>query len=267
MVRGVVTEDRQATRERIVRAARRLLGESGRDAVTTRSVSAAAGVQPPTIYRLFGDKDGLLDAVALHGLLPYLAQKSGRGDSADPIADLSRAWDLHVQFGFTEPACYVLAFGEPRHSAAARDEAITRLTSLIERVAAAGRLRTSIERATAIMHSGGVGLVMTQLAIPPAERDPTVPQAMWTTVRAAIVADHTPPPADTDGDALARHAGALRQSLPVAAPPVAVGGPLSPGEHALLVEWLTRLADAPTPPPAERDRATRRTPGRAGAGT
>ncbi|WP_338419811.1 TetR family transcriptional regulator [Streptomyces klenkii] len=32
--------------------------------MTTRAVAAAAGVQAPAIYRLFGDKDGLLEAVA-----------------------------------------------------------------------------------------------------------------------------------------------------------------------------------------------------------
>jgi AcrR family transcriptional regulator len=49
--------------------------------VTTRSVALAAGVQPPTIYRLFGDKDGLLDAVAEHGFAHYAANKR----PADPI--------------------------------------------------------------------------------------------------------------------------------------------------------------------------------------
>ena len=44
--------------------AARLLREQGAAAVTTRAVAMAAGVQAPTIYRLFGDKDGLLDAVA-----------------------------------------------------------------------------------------------------------------------------------------------------------------------------------------------------------
>lgn len=242
MVRGVATEDRQATRERIIQAAGRLLGEAGRDAVTTRSVSAAAGVQPPTIYRLFGDKDGLLDAVALHGLLPYLEQKSALGRSDDPVADLARAWELHIEFGFTEPACYVLAFGEPfpGRAAAARNEAISRLTALIERVAAVGRLRTSVERATAVMHAGGVGVVMSQLVIPPAQRDPGVPPAMWATVRAEIIADRASKPKTraADADALARHAGGLRQALPPEG-----DGPLSPAERALLVEWLGRLAD------------------------
>src|ERR1700677_3669653 len=51
------------TRENLVEVAARLLREQGAAAVTTRAVALAAGVQAPAIYRLFGDKDGLLDAV------------------------------------------------------------------------------------------------------------------------------------------------------------------------------------------------------------
>jgi AcrR family transcriptional regulator len=42
--------------EKVLEAAARLLSSGGVDAVSTRAVAAAAGVQPPTIYRQFGDK-------------------------------------------------------------------------------------------------------------------------------------------------------------------------------------------------------------------
>ncbi len=45
-------------RDRILQAAARLLAEGGREAVSTRAVSSAAGVQAPTIYRQFGDMQG-----------------------------------------------------------------------------------------------------------------------------------------------------------------------------------------------------------------
>ena len=66
----------KSTRDRIVEAAAGLLTEDGREAVSTRAVSAAARVQAPTIYRLFGDKQGLLDAVASHGFASYLRGKT-----------------------------------------------------------------------------------------------------------------------------------------------------------------------------------------------
>jgi len=93
---------RDATRERIVETAAELLARGGREAVTTRAVATAAGVQPPTIYRLFGDKVGLLDAVTEHGFRAYLADKGVA--SADPVADLRSGWDLHVGFGLANPA-------------------------------------------------------------------------------------------------------------------------------------------------------------------
>ena len=80
------------TRERIIAAAIALLSEGGREAVSTRSVSAAAGVQAPTIYRLFGDKQGLLDAVAAHGFAAYLSSKVAHKPGADPVEDLRTGW-------------------------------------------------------------------------------------------------------------------------------------------------------------------------------
>jgi AcrR family transcriptional regulator len=60
-------------RAQIVEVAAGLLASGGRDAVSTRAVAAAAGTQAPTIYRLFGDKDGLLAAVLEYGFATYLS--------------------------------------------------------------------------------------------------------------------------------------------------------------------------------------------------
>ena len=80
----------ESTRDRIIRSAATLLADGGRDAVTTRSVSAAADVQSPAIYRHFGDMSGLLDAVAEHGFARYLAEKGALPPSGDPVEDLRR---------------------------------------------------------------------------------------------------------------------------------------------------------------------------------
>jgi len=66
---------RDRTRAQLVQVAEKLLATQGPDAVTTRSVALAAGVQAPAIYRLFGDKNGLLGAVVEHGFASYLARK------------------------------------------------------------------------------------------------------------------------------------------------------------------------------------------------
>ena len=44
--------------------------------MTTRGVAEAAGVQAPAIYRFFGDKDGLLEAVAEHVMATYVSAKA-----------------------------------------------------------------------------------------------------------------------------------------------------------------------------------------------
>src|SRR6476620_4467363 len=108
---------RDATRERIVETAAELLAGGGREAVTTRAVAAAAGVQPPTIYRLFGDKVGLLDAVAEHGFQAYLRQKGERPAAGDPVEELRAGWDLHVGFGLANPGLYALMYGDPQPGA------------------------------------------------------------------------------------------------------------------------------------------------------
>jgi AcrR family transcriptional regulator len=57
-----------------VSAGVQLLATGGRNAVTTRAVSATAGVQPPTIYRQFGDMQGLLGVVARETLAVHVRE-------------------------------------------------------------------------------------------------------------------------------------------------------------------------------------------------
>ena len=79
---------RDRTRAQLVEVAAGLLATEGPDVVTTRSVALAVGVQAPTIYRLFGDKSGLLDAIVKHGFASYLAAKHPVGTDADPVQGL-----------------------------------------------------------------------------------------------------------------------------------------------------------------------------------
>jgi AcrR family transcriptional regulator len=55
--------DREATRERILQAARTLFGEQGYEQVTVRMISAAADVNIALVGRYFGSKAGLFGAV------------------------------------------------------------------------------------------------------------------------------------------------------------------------------------------------------------
>src|ERR687892_105778 len=95
-ISGKTASKGAGTRSRIVRAAAGFLAEGGREAVSTRAVAAAAGVQAPTIYRQFGDMRGLLDEVASYGFSTYLRDKTRRKQAEDPVEDLRQGWDLHV---------------------------------------------------------------------------------------------------------------------------------------------------------------------------
>ncbi len=65
-------------------------------------------MQAPAIYRLFGDKDGLLEAVAEHVMDGYVAEKSAHvaATEIDPVEDLRAGWTSHVEFGLANPALF-----------------------------------------------------------------------------------------------------------------------------------------------------------------
>src|ERR1700727_1929534 len=109
-----LASSRDRTRAQLVEVAAELLATEGPDAVTTRSVALAAGVQAPTIYRLFGDKNGLLDAVVEHGFATYLAGKPPADPDGAPLQGLRAGWDLHVGFGLANPALFRLMLTAPR---------------------------------------------------------------------------------------------------------------------------------------------------------
>jgi AcrR family transcriptional regulator len=225
---------RDRGRAELVDVAAHLLASGGPDALTTRAVAAAAGVQAPTLYRLFGDKDGLLDAVAEHVFTSYVSAKAAgvpTGPVTDALAELRAGWDTHIGFGLANPALMSL-LSEPgrgrRSPAVARG--IEVLRARVHRVAVAGRLRVPEQRAVDLVHSIGTGVVLTLLAQPADARDLGLADAGWDAVVAAIATD--PPTAPVAGPAAP--AIALRAGVD----DLAV---LTERERGLLVEWLDRV--------------------------
>ncbi|GAA4374383.1 TetR/AcrR family transcriptional regulator [Actinomadura verrucosospora] len=221
-------------RERILAATAELLAEGGREAVSTRAVGVAAGVQAPTIYRLFGDKGGLLDAVAAEGFAAYLAAKAGPRPDADPVDDLRAGWDEHVEFGLANPALYMLMC-EPRPGRAPAPAAVAGfeiLSARIRRIAEAGRLRAGEERAVRLVHAAGSGTTLALIAMPEGDRDPGLSVMAREAVITAITTDAPVPAAPGPVGA----AIALRAALPQA---VALTEP----ERGLMREWLDRITD------------------------
>ncbi len=222
------------TRERILTAAARMVAVAGVDALTTRAVAAAAGCQAPTIYRLFGDKQGLLDAVAERVLATYAAQTLHKPPLKDVLEDLRCAWDEHVAFGLAHPAVYRLMTaasrsGQPSPAATMGLEALRRR---VWRVAQAGLLKVSEERAVSLIHAAGTGTVTVLLETHHDRRDPGLSLIAREAVMAAILAVR-PPKATSDG---AQLASALRTRIRDTAI-------LTPGERLMMDELLARLSN------------------------
>lgn len=230
-------------RERIVTAAVKLLEKEGPDAVSTRAVAAAAGMQPPAIYRIFGDKEGLLEAVAERGYEQFLESKRVQFAAApqDPVEDLRCGWDLVVEFGVTRPELFTLMNRATGRSAdSAHRAGLEILHGRVRRLAAGGWLRVDEELAAQIIQATGQGAVSTWHATPESVRDPALLTILRESMVAAVTRAESALPAAETGPAAA--ARALRAALPDDS------DILSAAEQHLLREWLTRLAGDTTEP-------------------
>lgn len=215
-----------------MRTAAALLNEQGVDAVTTRAVAQAAGLQPPAIYRLFADKDALLDAVVQHVYAEFVDAKkaSAEEDEADPVAALHAGWRTYIEFGLANPAAFALA-ADPlgARGVPALRRGLEVLAARVHRIAAAGRLRVDERHAVDLIHAAGTGVLVTLLGQPPERRDPGIADTIYAAIMGAILTS-TPALPTHDTAAAVTAFRALAPRLPQ----------LSPSEAALLDEWLRR---------------------------
>ncbi|SIS04066.1 TetR/AcrR family transcriptional regulator [Williamsia sterculiae] len=228
------------SRDRILTAAAALLDEGGQAAITTRGVAERAGVQAPTIYRLFGDKEGLLDAIAEHVMAAFAAEKAAAVTAdapADPIEDLRRGWDMTIGFGVSNPALFALLADPTRgRDSPAAQEGIRLLAQRVHRVALAGRLRVGEGEAVEIIHAAGTGAISTIIARSEGNRDLRLADAMFAATLDQILT-RADEPAGVTSDPDRSHAIALRARVENVTA-------LSPGERALFAEWLDRIIGA-----------------------
>lgn len=226
-------------RSRIVEAAARLLRDGGAAGVTTRAVARAAGVPAPTIFRLFGDRDGLMDAVAEHVMATYVAAKSEQAahEDGDPVEDLRAAWRTHIDFGLANPDLYAL-LSTPgrleRSTATAAGAGV--LEARVGRVAAAGLLGLSESQAVGLIHAAGTGAVFALLHQAPESRDTSLPDNMLEAVLHTVLTT-TPAPHASNLAPLAITFRTAVPDLPA----------LTAAERRLLTEWVTRaIAELPS---------------------
>ena len=228
---------RARARRQVLEVAAGILEREGAQAVSTRSVAAGAGIRAASLYQLFGDMDGLLDALAVHAFDLYLAEKHDLARTGDPVGDMRRGWDAHVDFGLCHPAFYLLMFGpgRPGRRPPAADEAHGLLLRFLDRAAAAGCLRVLPALAARLTLAAVTGVTLSLIGAPAEDRDPEISARM----REALIGSLTTSPPAAADPGLASRALALDAALD-AADEAAL--PLRPPETALLRDWLHQLA-------------------------
>ena len=233
-------------RTRMLDAAEELLDASPDRDIATRAVCEAVGVGAPVLYRLFGDKSGLLSALVDYGFDRYLATKRAAEPSEDPVVDLRNGWDTHLEFARAHPAVYRLMFSPSFATVpSAAQEAMRLLREVLDRCAAAGRLRVEPGAAAQMIMSANIGVALNLVTQPENYPDPELSRRVRDAVHTAVLVPDRAGAAQAVGDdegslviAALQLAAVLRKR------PTELGEP----ETALLLHWLDTLAGAERQP-------------------
>jgi AcrR family transcriptional regulator len=226
-------------RERMLEAAESQLASSPHHDISTREVCEAVNVGSPMLYRLFGDKNGLLTAVIDSVFGRYLAEKRARPLADDPVADLYRAWDHHIAFAMANPVVYRLVYapslGEmPTCTGEARQLLCERLV----RCAEAGKLKIDPVEASQAYMAACIGVALSIMSQPEVYHDP----GLSSRVRDAVISDLI---VDVGSATTTTQTPAVKPiALQLAALIRRTGTPLTTAETGLMLQWLDTIVTA-----------------------
>ncbi|MEU4173487.1 TetR/AcrR family transcriptional regulator [Streptomyces sp. NPDC026665] len=222
-------------RSALIEAAAALLAQSPGGDVSTRAVCKAAGVQQPVLYRVFGDKDGLLAATVDYVWDQYLGSKRAAERSEDPLQDLRAGWDSHTAFALAHPNAYKLMFSPAlRTEPEAAEQAMRLLREVLERLAAQGRLCVAPDVAARMVMSANNGVALALLLRPTLFPEPNLSGMVRDAIHSAILLDSSTYSAGADVRRAA--AATLLSSLDELTPE-----PFTSAESALLGQWLAQI--------------------------
>jgi len=130
---------RPQVREALLTAARAELVEHGRAAISLRAVARRAGLSHASPKYHFGDRSGLLTAIATEGFhaLARRLSEVHESDAQQQLAILGRAY---IDFGLSHPALFELMFAPSELHAddpeliAAQQQAIGSLTTAVSQL-------------------------------------------------------------------------------------------------------------------------------------
>jgi len=155
--------------------------------------------------------------------------------SDDPVEDLRTGWQLNIAFALANPALFSLMYGSGRPARAETPAALAareHLMFYLRRIAQAGRLGVTVERAARLVQAAGSGVALALISTPEDQRDMKMSDLAREAVISAIVTDA---PAQSV-EAPTAAAVTLRALMPQVSA-------LSSAERALMEEWLKRIAD------------------------
>lgn len=230
---------------RLLRAAAELLAASGGSAVSTRQITQLAGVTAPTLYHHFGDKEGLFDAVIAAGFEEFVADERDFAPSGQPLEDIRRMWDNHVQFGLDQPELYLVMFGnirpESRPVIVADAEAL--MEEMLNKAAVAGQLNVPPKEAARSILAANVGMTLMLITEKAPERNLEL-SAM--TRDAMIFAVSTEQARDNGPDDTGKSSVVVAAIALNAALQASHSDQLSSSELKLFLEWLHRISTSST---------------------
>jgi AcrR family transcriptional regulator len=171
----VQREGQEVLRRAILDAASGLLVEEGPQALTMRRVASAVGCSTTVLYKMFGGKEGLADALYREGferLTRRLEEAERADDSDDPVARAVALAIAYRKSALADRNYYEVMFGraipgfEPsRESLAVADASLGKLADAVQEGMDSGVLVEGDARAVAeVLWAAAHGVVSLELA-------------------------------------------------------------------------------------------------------
>jgi AcrR family transcriptional regulator len=239
------SNDQLPPKTRLLQAATELLANAGSEPVSTRQITKLAGVTAPTLYHHFGDKEGLFNAVVTAGFEEYLAGERAINLDSNPIEDIRRLWDGHVQFGLDKTHLYLVLFGnirpESRPAVVADAEAL--MEEMLNKAAVAGQLNVPPREAARSILAANVGVTLMLITEKAPERNLELSAMTRDAMIFAVSTEQARQagPEDSGKSPVVVAAIALNAALQASH-----SDQLSSSELKLFLEWLHRISTSST---------------------
>ena len=164
--------------------------------------------------------------------------------SGQPLEDIRRMWDNHVQFGLNQPELYLVMFGnirpESRPAIVADAEAL--MEEMLNKAAAAGQLNVQPREAARSILAANVGVTLMLIAEPATDRNLELSTMTRDAMIFAVSTDQAKAasPDDSGKSSVVVAAIALNAALQASH-----SDQLSSSELKLFLEWLHRISTSP----------------------